>query len=120
MSEAGWVAEDPDAHLLSHILRGCERSGRLRAVGEPSDGTPSTVTLEWSPQRATRTELREDVFAVIGAFAELSTHVRQCIVDDAVEFDVTTGMLADETALATHGHLVRLRIVGKAARRVAG
>ena len=120
MVQPGWVAEDPDAHLLPHVRRACERSGRFRVLDERGDGALYTVTLEWSPEDATRAGLREDVFAVIGAFAEASTHVRQRVLDEAVEFDVTTGMLPDETPFATHGHLVRLRIVGEAARLGAG
>jgi hypothetical protein len=120
MAEPGWVAEDPDAHLLPHVRRACGDSGRFRLVDERSDGALYAVTLEWSPGDATKAALREDVFAVIGAFAEASTHVRQRVLDDAFEFDVTTGMLTDETPFAAHGHLVRLRVVGEAARLALG
>jgi hypothetical protein len=56
----------------------------------------------------------------IGSFAEFSTHVLERLADDAVEFDVTTGMLAGTTPFRPHGHLVRLRLEGEATRRLAG
>ena len=120
MRRPGWVAEDPDAHLLPHIERAAEESGRFRLLEEHLDDGVYRVVLEWTPTEARKPALREDVFALIGSFVEFSTHVRQRVVDGAVEFDVTTGMLADETHFETHGHLVRLRIEGDAARAVAG
>ena len=120
MADAGWVAEDPDAHLLPHVRRACAASGRFRVLDEGGQDSVYEVVLDWTPERATRPDLREDVFALVGSFAEHSTHVRQRTAGDAVEFDVTTGMLAGETPFRPHGHLVRLRIVGEAARRLAG
>ena len=120
MQRPGWVAEDPDAHLLPHIERAAAEHGRFRLVAEQLVDGVYRVTLEWTPNDATKAALREDVFALIGSFAEFSTHIRQRVVDGAVEFDVTTGMLADETHFETHGHLVRLRIEGDAARVLAG
>ena len=119
MAETGWVAEDPDAHLLPHVRRAADGAGRFRVVGTAVEEAVYVVTVEWRPDRATRAGLREDVFALVGAFAELSTHVRQRPADDAVEFDVTTGMVAGETLFRPHGHLVRLRVVGEAARPLA-
>jgi hypothetical protein len=55
------------------------------------------------------------MFSVIGSFAEGSTHVAQRPVDGAVEYDVVTGMLPDQTEFLTHGHLVRFRVVGEPA-----
>ena len=120
MGEAGWVAEDPDVHLLPHVRRACEAGGRFRLVRAGDDDAVYVVTLEWRSDRPTKAALREDVFAVVGAFAELSTHVRQRATADPVEFDVTTGMLGGETPFRPHGHLVRLRVVGEAVHRLAG
>ena len=120
MADEGWVAEDADAHLLPHVRRACAASGRFRVVEARDDGAVYDVTLEWTPPDATKPGLREDVFALVGSFAEHSTHVRQRVSDGAFEFDVTTGMLADETTFRPHGHLVRLRVVGEATRRLAG
>jgi hypothetical protein len=54
--------------------------------------------------------VRADVFAVIGSFAEGSTHVRERSTDAVVEFDVATGLLDDQTPFRSHGHLVRFRV----------
>jgi hypothetical protein len=120
LDDPGWVAEDAEIHLLPHINRACERSGRLRVVDAQTDGSVYAVTLEWIPERPTKPGLREDVFALIGSFAEQSTHVRQRVLDDTVEFDVTTGMLPGDASFRPHGHLVRLRVVGGAVRRIPG
>ena len=120
MAEPRWVAEDPDVHLLPHIRRACQASGRLRVVDTRVEGPLYAVTLEWTARDGRRRGLREDVFTLIGAFAELSTHVQERPVDLAVEFDVTTGMLAGETGFASHGHVVRLRVVGEPVRRALG
>jgi hypothetical protein len=120
MTEADWVAEQPEAHLLPHIRRAAEDSG-LRLLQERVDGALYLVRLAWTPAaERPRARLREQVYAVIGSFAELSTHVQERVDGDAVEFDVTTGMLAGETPFRPHGHLVRLRLEGEAARRIDG
>ena len=120
MREGDWITEDADKHLLPHIRRACEELGRLEVLdeGQAADGI-YVVRLAWhaTPDIGT---VRADVFAVIGAFAESSTHVRQRTLPDAIEYDVVTGMLADETPFRTHGHLVRFRIEGAQAARAAG
>ena len=59
-----------------------------------------------------RRDLRGVAFALLGAFAELSTHVVEEANDarDELEVVVTTGILASESGFAPHGHVVRLRI----------
>jgi hypothetical protein len=119
MRADGWVAEQPEAHLLPHIRRWCEKTGRFRILGERSEDAVYIVELEWTAPDEPFRELRADVFALVGTFAESSTHVRQRTDAGAVEYDVTTGMLEDETPFHTHGHLVRLRISGEQAVRAA-
>lgn len=107
-----WIAEDPHAHLLPHIVRACAAGEDLAVLDTKleSDGVYE-VTLDWRPHAASPT-LRERVFAVIGAFAESSTHIAQRRRGDDMEYDVVTGMLAHQTQFRTHGHLVRFRIPG--------
>ena len=108
-----WIAEDPHAHLLPHIVRACA-AGRDLAVLETRFGDDGVyaVTLDWRPHDHSP-PMRERIFAVIGSFAEASTHVVESSdrEDDVVEYDVVTGMLPHQTPFRTHGHLVRLRIV---------
>jgi hypothetical protein len=55
--------------------------------------------------------IRAAVYRLIGALAELSTHVHeQVLPDGGVEFVVTTGILDGDTQWQGHGHVVRLRI----------
>jgi hypothetical protein len=120
MRAEDWITEDAEKHLLPHIRRACEELGRLEVVhdGQGDDGV-YVVRLAWHAEPDVGA-VRADVFAVIGSFAESSTHVRQRTLADAVEYDVVTGMLADETPFRTHGHLVRFRVEGAQAARAAG
>jgi hypothetical protein len=119
MQTDGWVAEQPEAHLLPHIRRWCEETGRLRVLGERSEDAVYVVELEWTASDTAVRELRADLVTLVGTFAESSTHVRQRTDTDAVEYDLTTGMLEDETPFRTHGHLVRFRVAGERAVRSA-
>jgi hypothetical protein len=120
MRAPDWITEDADKHLLPHIRRACEEIGRLEVLDEAqgADGI-YTVRLAWHGDTDEAT-VRADVLALVGAFAESSTHVRQRTLADALEFDVVTGMLPDETPFRTHGHLVRFRVEGALAARAAG
>jgi hypothetical protein len=113
-----WVAEEAGTHLLPHIRRACEAVGFDVLDENQDDDGVYTVRLAWNGE-PTLGVVREAVFAVIGAFAESSTHVRQRTLSDAVEYDVVTGMLPDETPFRTHGHLVRFRIDGAQTARAA-
>jgi hypothetical protein len=119
MQAEDWVTEDAGAHLLPHIRRACEAAGSFGVLGEEQgDDGVYLVRLGWQGEPDIGA-MREAVFAVIGAFAESSTHVRQRTLADAVEYDVVTGMLSDETPFRTHGHLVRFRIEGAQTARAA-
>jgi hypothetical protein len=120
MRAPDWIAEEADRHLLPHIRRACDAIGRLEVLDEAqgADGI-YTVRLAWHGD-ADVGAVRRDVFRLVGAFAESSTHVRQRTVGDAVEFDVVTGMLPDETPFRTHGHLVCFRVENALAARAAG
>jgi len=112
MREPDWISEDAREHLLHHIRGACGETLRVVADDQLDDGVYE-VTLVWDGARSIGA-IRSAVFALVGSFAESSTHVRQRTADGAVEFDVVTGMLPDETHFRTHGHLVRFRIEGLA------
>ena len=51
-------------------------------------------------------------FGLIGAIAEGSTHIREAAPGrDGLDLVVLTGVLPGDTTFATHGHLVRIRVV---------
>jgi hypothetical protein len=112
MLEPDWVAEDPDAHLLPHVRRLCAERGWDLARADVSDGV---LELDVSVPAASVASPREAAFALLGTFAEASTHVVERVGDvgKEVEVFVTTGMVEGDQglgSLAPHGHTVRIRV----------
>ena len=109
----GWVAEDPDAHLLPHITATVDKVPALwRLVHTEDDVNRYVVDLEWRRRGGNMRDLVADTFALIGSFAETHCHVTQRKGATTVEFDITTGMLGGEGTFEAHGHVVILRIAG--------
>jgi hypothetical protein len=108
-----WVAEDPDAHLLPHIRAACEAPDApwLLLSAEVVDAVLD-VTLHWNRAKHDPGSVRGDALALIGSFAEASTHIRQRWTGQALEYDVATGMLEGDGEFAPHGHLATIRVVG--------
>jgi hypothetical protein len=103
----GWVAEEPQAHLLPHFEHACELLPfELRSAASADDGTYE-VQLHWTGDEAGVGAIRAAVFALVGSFAESATFVRQRC--DPLVFEVATGELAD-AAFAPHGHTLRIAI----------
>ena len=92
-----WVSEDPDAHLLPHMRRVCDERGWKLERGEIVDAVleVDALTPEGSPPP------REAAFALLGSFAEASTHIveRSLDVGRDVELFITTGMLEGDGQL---------------------
>jgi hypothetical protein len=109
--EAGWVAEEPELHLLPHLQRACETLRlELESAATAADGT-FELELRWTGEQGAVGPLRETVFALLGAVAEISTYVRQRRGEEGeLSFEVVTGMLAADTSFAPHGHTLRLHI----------
>jgi len=103
-----WVAEAPDVHLLPHVERMCDEHG-WRIVR--ADAAAGVLEVDVTTAAQSRGELRAAAYALIGSFAEDSTHVIATSPDDSsVEVIVTTGMLEGDGAFAPHGHVVRLSL----------
>lgn len=114
MRKPRWVAEDPEAHLLPHLVRACAREGSVLALEgarATSDGS-LLVDLRWKGTKRDRQGARAAVYALIGEVAESASYVRQGRDADAILYDVATGMLAADSSFAPHGHILRLRVVG--------
>ena len=79
------------------------------------DSRSSTTILEIDvrlPKGSGSTAQQAVAFALVGAFAEPSTHVRQSgPTRDGVDLLVVTGVLPGDSAFATHGHLARVRVL---------
>jgi hypothetical protein len=108
MTDATWVAEDPEAHLLPHIRRVVDDDGFAWILeGVTVEDAVLVVTL--SPQTRRRPDERHaDALAIIGGFVESNTFVRAEQRGEATVFEVVTGMLDGDGHFAGHGHHVRL------------
>lgn len=109
-AEPGWVTEDADAHLGPSVRAVAEslavELARLEVV---DDILEIDVRL---PKGSGSTAQQAVAFALVGAFAEPSTHVRQSgPTRDGVDVLVVTGVLPGDSAFATHGHLARVRVL---------
>lgn len=115
--EPDWVAEDPDSHLLPHLRRACEEApSPVRFVDAKFVGGIYVVDLAWLASSATAREVGAEAFRLIGAIAESSTNVIERVDGWVVLYDIVTGMVADQTRWAPHGHAVQLRIGGESIR----
>jgi hypothetical protein len=101
-----WVTEDPEAHLLPHIVRIEELA--LLDSGVEADGTlvvECRLVGEWNASKATVA-----AFAALGAVAETGTFVEKRETPGLVELDVATGVVPDDGPFATHGHTLLIRV----------
>lgn len=113
LSAPGWVAEEPDTHLLPHLRDACDAPGSpWTLVGTELLDTVYSVRLEWRRPHPRIRRLRADAFALIGPIAESATFVRQRVTAREIEYQVTTGMLDGDARFAGHGHLLLLRVGG--------
>lgn len=109
MAMDGWVTEDGDAHLLPHLLDACAAESsplRITAYRLLEDGT-----LELDCTDATGRDQFDQFRAAVGllaAVAESSFHVR---LTGETTIECVTGMLAGDGAFATHGHVIRIRLI---------
>jgi hypothetical protein len=116
MRRPNWVAEDPELHLLPHLERACE-SLPLRIIDArtSSDGSYD-IRLGWTGEQPGVGAIRAAIFTLLGAVAEVSSHVRQRRSQSSdgsgerLTFDVVTGIV-DETPFKPHGHTLRLHVV---------
>src|SRR5215469_11352704 len=105
---AGWVAEEPEAHLVPHLRRahidglklaGCQagQDGVLNIVAHHRPGTGPAA-------------IRQQAWALLGTIAELAASVREHREGEAVVFEVVTG-IPDGGEFASHGHSLRLTLL---------
>jgi hypothetical protein len=111
MQQKAWVAEDPQLHLLPHLMEACERPDSLLTLESTDlaeDGT-YMVTLGLREPDTSVGRQRSAVFAMLGEVAETATYVRQRRTETGLSFEVVTGILDGQ--FAPHGHtlLIRLR-----------
>jgi hypothetical protein len=118
-AEDGWVAEEPEAHLLPHIVRHVQAgaSWAIDGTATEPDGT-FVVDLRWiGAADADRRTIRVAAYGLIGVVAEGITAVTEVRGPDILVFEVVTGMVAGQTEFAPHGHTLRVRIDGPSGTR---
>ena len=101
----GWVAEEPEAHLVPHLLAGQVVGLRVTETSVGNDGV-LTVAVEPTGE-AGRRGIRQQAWVLIGTVAETLSSVREYRDGDDVIFDVVTGE-PDGGRFASHGHVLRL------------
>ncbi len=111
--QSGWVAEEPEHHLLPHLTAAAEATARLRIVKAASDETGRyVVDLAWTDESdPDARQIRPALYALVGAIAETATAIYEAPGARGRELDVVTGVLPPGTPFASHGHTLRLRVV---------
>ena len=113
MQQDGWVAEEPEAHLLPHFSAAVDRAPTIWRLESTTDETNRyVINLEWRRRGGKMGDLVADAYALIARIAETHTHVAQRKTPTTVEFDITTGMLTGDGPFVAHGHVIVLRIAG--------
>ncbi len=110
---AGWVAEDPQTHLLPQILAYFEGSSGLLRLRRSDVIDDSLVVELEAPEGSRPAEIRRAVFAVAGSIAESSTFVREIRMDAADQmrtFELSTGTLDGDSPFAGHGHTLKFLV----------
>ncbi len=110
--EPGWVAEDPELHLLPHIVAAAASTGRVVIAGTVTDAAGSfVVDLSWNGDaEPDRKAIRTALYAMVGAIAETTIAIHEPPAAGGREIELVTGS-TEATAFAPHGHVVRLRLV---------
>jgi hypothetical protein len=110
-AEDGWVAEEPEAHLLPHLVAAAESGPlRIRRAETDADGT-FVVELRWVVAgEPTRRAIRSALFALLATIAETLTLVHEPPARQGLELEVLTGALDGDGPFAGHGHTIRLTV----------
>jgi hypothetical protein len=105
----GWVAEEPEAHLVPH-LRGAGVTGLRVVTWRAGQDGVLEVAAEHSPGDS-RGDIRRRAWALIGCVAEPAASVRERRDGDAAVFEIVTGVPEGAGPFASHGHTLRLRVL---------
>ena len=111
--EAGWITEDAATHLGPWCLAAAKELDLVVVRMEVVDHVLEVDVRTIAADDARR--IRIAAHGLIGAFAETSTHVRERRGDAGeVVLEVVTGVLPGDGHFASHGHLVRVRLMASA------
>ena len=116
MHQPDWVAEEPELHVLPHLLAMLSRpDSPLRLLRTRTDVDGSfAVDLEWTGPAPSPREQRAAIFALVGTIAEPATAVHEQAPEDGATFQVVTGLLEGDGPFTSHGHTLLLRVLSDA------
>jgi GNAT superfamily N-acetyltransferase len=107
LREPGWVAEQPELHLLPHVRTLADDQGWDVRRADVVDGV---LELEVAVPGGDWRQLRTAAYAVLGSFAEPATLIRQHEREhDGLTLTAATGVVDGDSEFAPHGHTVRIR-----------
>jgi hypothetical protein len=111
--EEGWVAEEPELHLLPHLEAATATSPlAIRAVRTDPDGT-FEVDLDWvgaGEGEPSRQAVRSALYGLVATIAETVTMLHEPPAEQGHVLEVLTGSGEGDGAFAGHGHTVRLSV----------
>ncbi|HEY7969149.1 MAG TPA: hypothetical protein VID95_04085 [Candidatus Limnocylindrales bacterium] len=111
VDEEGWVAEEPELHLLPH-LAAATAAGPLaiRGSGTDADGT-FVVDLDWvGPGEASRLAIRSGLYGLIATIAETVTVLHEPPDAKGRVLEMLFGSAGGGGPFAGHGHTLRFRV----------
>ncbi len=109
-----WVAEEPEAHLLPHLRSAVAADGATLAIDAATTDPDGTFVVEarWIGDAVDARAAQVAAFALIATIIESTTAIHMRHDADADVYEVVTGDLPGESRFATHGHTLRVRVVG--------
>ena len=109
IDEDGWVAEEPELHLLPHLEAATATAPlAIREASTEGDGT-FAVDLDWiGPGEASRLAIRSALYALIATIAETVTLLHEPPDAGGRVLEMLSGSAGGDGPFAGHGHTVRL------------
>ncbi len=110
----GWVAEEPELHLVPHLRDAVAAEGSNLAIDAATTEPDGTLVVEarWTGDAADARAARVAALALVATITESTTAIHLRHAADADIYEIVTGELPDDSTFATHGHTLRLRVVG--------
>jgi hypothetical protein len=109
-----WVAEEPEAHLLPHLRSAVAADGATLAIDAATTDPDGTFVVEarWIGDAEDARAARVAALALVATVVESTTAIHLRHAADADVYEIVTGELPGDSTFATHGHTLRLRVVG--------
>ena len=104
--ESGWVAEEPDRHLLPNLIAQFDAAAAGLALTSWQIDVGALVLTLSRPEGISARETRSAIFRLVGSVAESATFIREFVEPGSRRYEICTGTLAGDGAFASHGHIL--------------